>query len=149
MSAVRRKMTTFDGMIRTLNVLLSFQLAEKLRRHRFFFEVSHRSIKWQSRSFVVTKRYSYSTSTKKVNGLVSYYDEWPLGKDDDAYYSYTVEQSLLMTLTCSYYYMCFVCVCFLPIHSGHHQVRWTYQPESHGRKVTQDFSPTFFLRCVP
>ena len=29
-----------------------------------------------------------------------------------------------------------VCVCFLPIHSGH-QVRWTYQPGSHRRKVTQ------------
>ena len=41
-----------------------------------------------------------------------------------------------------------VCVCFLPIHSGH-QVRWTYQPESHRRKVTQDFSSTFFLRCAP
>ena len=43
--------------------------------------------------------------------------------------------------------MC-ACVCFLPIHSGH-QVRWTYQPGSHRRKVTQDFSSTFFLRCVP
>ena len=110
MSAVRRKMTTFDGMIRTLNVLLSLQLAEKLRRHRFFFGVSYRSIKWQSRSLVVTKRYSYSTTTKKVNGLVSYYDEcWPLGKDDDAYYYYyllQVEQSLLMTLTRSYYMDC-------------------------------------------
>ena len=43
----------------------------------------------------------------------------------------------------------YVCVCeFLPIHSGH-QVRWTYQPGSHRRKVAQDFSPTFFLRCVP
>ena len=31
-----------------------------------------------------------------------------------------------------------VCVCFLPIHSGH-QVCWTYQPGSHRRKVTQDF----------
>ena len=42
-----------------------------------------------------------------------------------------------------------VCVvCFLPIHSEH-QVRWTYQPGSHRRKVTQDFSSTFFLRCVP
>ena len=41
-----------------------------------------------------------------------------------------------------------VCVCFLPIHSRH-QVRWTYQPGSHRRKVTQDFSSTFFLRCVP
>ena len=29
-----------------------------------------------------------------------------------------------------------VCVCFLPIHSGH---QWTYQPGSHRRKVTQDF----------
>ena len=44
--------------------------------------------------------------------------------------------------------VCCVCVCFLPIHSGH-QVRWTYQPGSHRRKVTQDFSSTFFLRCVP
>ena len=31
--------------------------------------------------------------------------------------------------------LCSVCVCFLPIHSGH-QVRWTYQPGSHRRKVT-------------
>ena len=38
-----------------------------------------------------------------------------------------------------------VCVFFLPIHSGH---QWTYQPGSHRRKVTQDFS-SFFLRCVP
>ena len=38
-----------------------------------------------------------------------------------------------------------MCVCFLPLHSGH-QVRWTYQPGSHRRKVTQDFSSTFFLR---
>ena len=41
-----------------------------------------------------------------------------------------------------------VCVCFLPIHSGR-QVHWTYQPGSHRRKVTQGFSSTFFLRCVP
>ena len=44
--------------------------------------------------------------------------------------------------------VCVFSVCFLPIHSGH-QVRWTYQPGSHRRKVTQDFSSTFFLRCVP
>ena len=37
-------------------------------------------------------------------------------------------------------------LCFLPIHSGH-QVRWTCQPGSHRRKVTQDFSSTFFLGC--
>ena len=40
--------------------------------------------------------------------------------------------------------MC-VCVCvfvrFLPIYSGR-QVRWMYQPRSHRRKVTQDFSST-------
>ena len=40
------------------------------------------------------------------------------------------------------------CVCFLPIHSGH-QVRWMYLPRSHRRKVIQNFSSTFFLRCVP
>ena len=37
-----------------------------------------------------------------------------------------------------------MCVCFLPIHSGH-QVRWTYQPGSHRWKVTQDFSSTFLV----
>ena len=41
-----------------------------------------------------------------------------------------------------------VCVCFLPTHTGH-QVRRTYQPGSHRRKFTPDFSSTFFLRCVP
>ena len=41
-----------------------------------------------------------------------------------------------------------VCVCFLPIYTGH-QVRWTYQPGSYRRKVTQDFSSTFLLRYVP
>ena len=35
-----------------------------------------------------------------------------------------------------------VCLFILPIHSGH-QVRWTYQPGSHRRKVTQDFSSTY------
>ena len=37
-----------------------------------------------------------------------------------------------------------VCVCFLPFHSGH-QVRWTYQPGSHRRKVTQEEGHTGFL----
>ena len=41
--------------------------------------------------------------------------------------------------------LCVFCV-FFPIHSGH-QVRWTYQPGSHKRKVIQDFSSTFFLGC--
>ena len=49
---------------------------------------------------------------------------------------------------CIYCCRAVCCVYFLPIHSGH-QVRWTYQPGSHRRKVTQDFSSTFFLRCVP
>ena len=31
-------------------------------------------------------------------------------------------------------YICVLCVCFLPIHSGH---QWTYQPGSHRRKVTK------------
>ena len=41
-----------------------------------------------------------------------------------------------------------VCVCFLPIYSGY-QDRWIYQPGSHRRKVTQGFSSTFLLRCMP
>ena len=35
-------------------------------------------------------------------------------------------------------FLCVCVLCFLPIHSGH-QVRWTYRPGSHRRKVTQDF----------
>ena len=50
---------------------------------------------------------------------------------DDTYY-----RILLLLWYCTVEYC--VCVCFLPIHSGH-QVRWTYQPGSHRRKVTQDF----------
>ena len=42
-----------------------------------------------------------------------------------------------------------VCVCFLPIHSGH-QVRWTYQPGSHKRKVTHRVfpPPSFCGACL-
>ena len=36
-----------------------------------------------------------------------------------------------------------VCVCFLPIHSGH-QVRWTYQPGSRRRKSHRIFHPPSF-----
>ena len=52
---------------------------------------------------------------------------------------------------CSHSSLCVcvsVCFFFLPIYSGH-QVRWTYQPGSHRRKVTQDFSSPVLLRCVP
>ena len=41
-----------------------------------------------------------------------------------------------------------VCVCFLPIHSGH-QVRWTYQPGSHRRKVLQPMFPPKPLDTLP
>ena len=39
-------------------------------------------------------------------------------------------------------------VCFLPIYSGH-QVRWTHQPGSHRREVTQERGHTGFLTHVP
>ena len=39
-------------------------------------------------------------------------------------------------------------MCFLPIYSGR-QACWTYQPGSHRRKVTRDFSSTFLLRFLP
>ena len=44
--------------------------------------------------------------------------------------------------------VCTVLVCFLPIHSGH-QVRWTYQPGSHRRKVTQEECHTRFFIHLP
>ena len=65
---------TRDGMIRTINVL-SLRLPEKITV--ITQGVSHRSVKWNSRSVVITKRYCI---TKKANGLVSY--GWPLDKDD-------------------------------------------------------------------
>ena len=41
-----------------------------------------------------------------------------------------------------------VCVCFPPIYSWR-QVCWMYQPGSHRRKITQDFTSTILLRCMP
>ena len=68
-------------------------------------------------------------------------------------YSYGTKGSFAAKKSVPGIYSIFLCgivcvyVCFLPIHSGH-QVRWTYQPGSHRRKITQDFSYTFLLRCV-
>ena len=45
-------------------------------------------------------------------------------------------------------YVC-VCVCELSFHLFWTSGLGTYQPESHRRKVTQDFSSTFLLRCLP
>ena len=62
----------------------------------------------------------------------------------------TIQQASIGRKCTWFFFPCLLhvcCVCFLPIHSGH-QIRWTYQPGSQ-RKVTQDFSSTFFLRCVP
>ena len=44
-------------------------------------------------------------------------------------------------------HLCVCVLCFLPIYFGR-QVRWMYQPGSHRRKVTQDFSSAF-LFCGP
>ena len=56
---------------------------------------------------------------------------------------------LFVGYNCVYPVPVCVCVCvFFPFILDI-QVRWTYQPGSHRRKVTQDFSSTFFLRCMP
>ena len=61
---------------------------------------------------------------------------------------YTNPQRLVVLFSLLVIAVCFlnsqrlvVCVCFLPIHSGH-QVRWTYQPGSHRRKVTHCYIPS-------
>ena len=61
---------------------------------------------------------------------------------------YTNSQRLVVLFSLLVIAVCFlnsqrlvVCVCFLPIHSGH-QVRWTYQPGSHRRKVTHCYIPS-------
>ena len=53
-------------------------------------------------------------------------------------HAYMMTFFILFYFPVPYFGLACVCVCFLPIHSGH-QVRWTYQPGSHKRKVTQDF----------
>ena len=42
-----------------------------------------------------------------------------------------------------------VCMCVLSSYLFWTSGSWTYQPGSHRRKVTQDFSSTFLLRCLP
>ena len=61
---------------------------------------------------------------------------------------YTNSQRLVVLFSLLVIAVCFlnsqrlvVCVCFLPIHSGH-QVRWTYQPGSHRREVTHCYIPS-------
>ena len=91
----------------------------------------------------------------------------PRGRIELSPYFCSVKSHLFSTMKCTTWcHVSFVCypwftgqdnnisvlhiirLCFLPIHSGHTS-SWTYQPGPHRRKVTQDFSSTFFLRCVP
>ena len=59
-----------------------------------------------------------------------------------------VHDQALAMYVCICMYVCVCVLCFLPIHSGH-QVRWTYQPGSHRRKVTQEEGHTGFLIHLP
>ena len=80
---------------------------------------------------VTAPRFELTSQRQKVSRLPTE----PPGRPYSCYIM-TIHTSRLLYIT-----LC--CVCFLPIHSGH-QVRWTYQPGSHRRKVTQqDFSSTF------
>ena len=75
-------------------------------------------------------------------GIQKWYSDW-----STSYAQHSVTKNLLyssiieMQIQSSYCCVCFV----LPIHSEH-KVRWTYQPGSHRRKVTQDFLSSF-LGC--
>ena len=114
-------------------------------------QVSHRPIKCQSRS--------WSQRGTKVNG--SNHGDNPLlkptgiqiatkplpGPTNREHRKLIGAKPMSSGTNYTFYCLECVCVCFLPIHSGH-QVRWTYQPGSHRRKVTQDFSSTFFLHTM-
>ena len=54
---------------------------------------------------------------------------------------------ILFSFPCSADHVC-VCVCFLPVHSGH-QVRWTYQPLDIPAGVTQEDGHTGFFIHLP
>ena len=57
----------------------------------------------------------------------------------------TSDQTRQRVCVCVCVYIMCVCVCvFLLIYSGH-QARWTYQPGSHRKKVTQEEGHTGFL----
>ena len=62
----------------------------------------------------------------------------------DSLASHHSSSSIIYIITANVSVRVCVCVCFLPIHSGH-QVRWTYQPGSHRRKVTQRVYTTIRL----
>ena len=87
-----------------------------------------------------------NAGTPEKNILSTYYNRFIIIYSNSAIDPYTIRTYSLEHKLC--YNIVIVFVCFLPIHSGH-QVRWTYQPGSHRRKVTQGLSSTFFLRCVP
>ena len=72
----------------------------------------------------------------------------PIQRTVVVYLKMTNSQRLVVLFSLLVIAVCFlnsqrlvVCVCFLPIHSGH-QVRWTYQPGSHRRKVTHCYIPS-------
>ena len=65
-----------------------------------------------------------------------------------------LEMSLFPSIFCTiviavFHRMVSVCVCLFSSHLFWTSGLWTYQPGSHRRKVTQDFSSTFLLRCLP
>ena len=75
---------------------------------------------------------------------------WEINKLVDAYWLtlYIADANVLVGSSHICSIQIDVCVCVILIYSGH-QVRWMYQPGSHRRKITQDFSSTFLLRCMP
>ena len=94
-----------------------------------------------SRLTIFLSRCKFSTLTTR-QPMVEFYlltfPRFPLRKKEHKSYFGKNRTHDFRTSRCAAYLLHYVCVCFLPIHSGH-QVRWTYQPGSHRRKVTQDF----------
>ena len=66
-------------------------------------------------------------------------------KRENEYFPVVRVRMLCVCVLC----VCVVCVCH-PIYSGRQVCLLTHnQPGSHRRKITQDFSSTFLLRCLP
>ena len=95
-----------------------------------------------------TKTITASSRTPDFDRRYLLVEHWCLYNSSSIFENDPNSQRLVVLFSLLVIAVCFlnsqrlvVCVCFLPIHSGH-QVRWTYQPGSHRRKVTHCYIPS-------
>ena len=123
-----------------LSLFLLFFLG-RCRFFRVFFLPLSFSLCMESTSYVSPSGWCFSILRPRAGFLTSAYVRINFNQKNN--YTLVQQDRMDNAPQC-------VCVCvvfFFPYILGI-QVRWTYQPGSHRRKITQDFLSTFLLRCV-